>query len=170
MGEPAPAHSDQRGAGPAGASRAPAVRMSRITKRFPGVLANDDVTFEAAVGEVHGLLGENGAGKTTLSNILTGLYRPDEGEVELYGEPVRFQSPRDALDAGVSMVHQHFLLVSPFTVAENVVLGEHGTGGRRSFFLHGRSTERSVAELSERYGLDVHPRARIWQLSVGEQQ
>jgi simple sugar transport system ATP-binding protein len=144
--------------------------MRGITKRFPGVLANDDVTFEAAVGEVHGLLGENGAGKTTLSNILTGLYRPDEGEVELYGEQVRFQSPRDALDAGVSMVHQHFLLVAPFTVAENVVLGEHGTGGRRSFFLHGRSTERAVAELSAHYGLDVHPRARIWQLSIGEQQ
>ena len=171
MGESAPAKpEDERGVGSAGASLAPAVRMRGITKRFPGVVANDDVMFEAAVGEVHGLIGENGAGKTTLSNILTGLYRPDEGEVELYGEPVRFQSPRDALDAGVSMVHQHFLLVTPFTVAENVVLGEHGTGGRRSFFLRGRSTERAVAELSEHYGLGVHPRARIWQLSVGEQQ
>ena len=142
--------------------------MRGITKRFPGVLANDDVNFEAAVGEVHALLGENGAGKTTLSNILTGLYRQDEGDVELYGEPVRFHSPRDALDAGVCMVHQHFRLVDRFTVAENVVLGDHRKGA--AFFLHGRSLERSVAELGERYGLDVHPRAKIWQLSVGEQQ
>jgi general nucleoside transport system ATP-binding protein len=143
--------------------------MHGITKRFPGVLANDDVTFEASVGEVHALLGENGAGKTTLSNILTGLYRPDEGEIELYGEPVRFHSPRDALDAGVCMVHQHFRLVSPFTVAQNVVLGDHRAEGR-AFFVHERAIERRVAELGERYGLAVHARARIWQLSVGEQQ
>jgi len=143
--------------------------MRGITKRFPGVLANDDVTFEAGVGEVHALLGENGAGKTTLSNILTGLYRPDDGEIELYGETARFHSPRDALDAGVCMVHQHFRLVSPFTVAENVVLGDHRAESR-SFFVRGRAIERRVAELGERYGLSVPPRARIWQLSVGEQQ
>src|SRR5690348_18501068 len=92
--------------------------MRGITKRFPGVVANDHVDFEAAAGEVHALLGENGAGKTTLSNILTGLYRPDEGEIRLWGEPVEFHSPRDALDAGIAMVHQHFRLVPPFTVAE----------------------------------------------------
>ncbi len=143
--------------------------MRGITKRFPGVLANDDVTFEAAAGEVHALLGENGAGKTTLSNILTGLYRQDEGDVELYGERVRFHSPRDALDAGVCMVHQHFRLVAPFTVAENVVLGDHRREGR-SFLVRERAIERKVAELGNRYGLDVHPRRRIWQLSVGEQQ
>src|SRR5256885_7603477 len=97
----------------------PAVALRGITKRFPGVVANDGVDFEAAEGEVHALLGENGAGKTTLSKILTGLYRPDEGQIELYGEQARFQSPRDALDAGVSMVHQHFRLVGAFTVAEN---------------------------------------------------
>src|SRR4026208_469052 len=142
--------------------------MRGITKRFPGVLANDDVTFEAAVGEVHALLGENGAGKTTLSNILTGLYRPDEGEVELYGEPVRFHSPRDALEAGGWIAHQPFRLVAPSTGAETVVRGDHRK--EATFFLHGRSIERSVAELGERYGLDVHPRAKIWQLSVGEQQ
>src|SRR5512141_342476 len=102
-----------------------AVTLRGITKRFPGVVANDGVDFEAAVGEVHALLGENGAGKSTLSNILTGLYRPDKGEIRLYGEPVRFESPRDALDAGIGMVHQHFRLVEPFTVAENIVLGEH---------------------------------------------
>jgi simple sugar transport system ATP-binding protein len=143
--------------------------MRGITKRFPGVLANDDVTFEAAVGEVHALLGENGAGKTTLSNILTGLYRQDDGEVELYGERVHFHSPRDALDAGVCMVHQHFRLVAPFTVAENVVLGDHRKESR-SFLLRERAIERKVAELGTRYGLEVHPRRRIWQLSVGEQQ
>jgi general nucleoside transport system ATP-binding protein len=170
MGDSTPANTEEtRGAGSAGASLAPAVRMHGITKRFPGVLANDDVTFEASVGEVHALLGENGAGKTTLSNILTGLYRQDEGDVELYGEPVRFHSPRDALDAGVCMVHQHFRLVAPFTVAENVVLGDHRAASR-SFFVHERAIERRVAELSERYGLAVDPGARIWQLSVGEQQ
>jgi simple sugar transport system ATP-binding protein len=143
--------------------------MRQITKRFPGVLANDRVDFEAAAGEVHALLGENGAGKTTLSNILTGLYRPDEGEIELYGEPVHFDSPRDALDAGICMVHQHFRLVEPFTVAENVVLGDHGGEGGR-FFVRPSAIEGRVAELGKRYGLAVHPRARIWQLSVGEQQ
>jgi general nucleoside transport system ATP-binding protein len=146
-----------------------AVAMRGITKRFPGVVANDGVDFEAAVGEVHALLGENGAGKSTLSNILTGLYRPDEGEILLYGEPVHFDTPRDALDAGVGMVHQHFRLVQPFTVAENVILGDH-RGEGRSFLVEPRKIERRVAELSERYGLAVDPRARVWQLSLGEQQ
>jgi general nucleoside transport system ATP-binding protein len=140
-----------------------------ITKRFPAVVANEDVDFEAAAGEVHALLGENGAGKTTLSNILTGLYRPDEGEIQLWGEPVEFHSPRDALDAGIAMVHQHFRLVSPFTVAENVVLGDHRDVGR-TFLLHPRTIDRRVSELSQRYGLAVDPDARIWQLSLGEQQ
>jgi len=127
------------------------------------------VDFEAAAGEVHALLGENGAGKTTLSNILTGLYRPDEGNIALFGEPVEFHSPRDALDAGIAMVHQHFRLVSPFTVAENVVLGDHRSIGK-TFVLRARAIECGVAELSRRYGLAVEPRARIWQLSLGEQQ
>jgi general nucleoside transport system ATP-binding protein len=171
VGDPAPVNTvDEGGAGRSGASPPPAVRMVGITKRFPGVVANDSVSFEAAAGEVHALLGENGAGKTTLSNILTGLYRPDAGLIELYGEPVHFQSPRDALDAGICMVHQHFRLVEPFTVAENVVLGDHRGEGRRRFLVHPPSIQRRVAELSRRYGLAVHPRARIWQLSVGEQQ
>ena len=147
----------------------PAVALRGITKRFPAVVANDGVDFEAAQGEVHALLGENGAGKTTLSNILTGLYRPDEGEIVLFGKPVEFHSPRDAIDAGVAMVHQHFRLVVPFTVAENVVLGDHSDVGR-TFLLRQRTIERRVGELSSRYGLAVDPRARIWQLSVGEQQ
>src|SRR2546421_5905865 len=147
----------------------PAVALRGITKRFPAVVANDRVDFEAAAGEVHALLGENGAGKTTLSNILTGLYRPDEGEIVLHGRRIEFGSPRDALDAGIAMVHQHFRLVAPFTVAENVVLGDH-RGEGRSFRLHPRRIERRVAELSQRYQLPVDPEARIWQLSVGEQQ
>jgi ABC-type uncharacterized transport system ATPase subunit len=118
---------------------------------------------------VHALLGENGAGKTTLSKILTGFYRPDEGEIVLFGKVVEFNSPRDALDAGIAMVHQHFRLVSPFTVAENVILGDQRDVGR-SFLLRPRAIESRVAELSRRYGLAVDPRARIWQLSVGEQQ
>src|SRR5207244_106382 len=155
-----------------GADRAPpppAVAMRGITKRFPGVLANDGVDFEAAPGEVHALLGENGAGKSTLSNILTGLYRPDAGEIRIHGEPVEFHSPSQAIDAGIGMVHQHFRLVPPFTVAENVVLGEHRDEARR-FVLQPRQIERHVAELGKRYGMAVEPRARIWQLSVGEQQ
>jgi len=143
--------------------------MRGITKRFPGVVANDGVDFDAAVGEVHALLGENGAGKSTLSNILTGLYRPDEGQILLHGKQVDFHVPRDALDAGVCMVHQHFRLVEPFTVAENVVLGDH-RGAGRSFRLRRRTIERRVTDLSKRYGLHVDPRARIWQLSLGEQQ
>jgi simple sugar transport system ATP-binding protein len=148
---------------------AAAVELRNITKRFPGVIANDSVQFEAAEGEVHALLGENGAGKSTLSNILTGLYHPDEGQIVLYGKPVAFGSPRDALDAGIGMVHQHFRLVPPFTVAENVILGDHRGEGRR-FLVHPRHIERRVAELGERYRIAVDPRARIWQLSLGEQQ
>src|SRR5436853_6789533 len=146
-----------------------AVAMHGIVKRFPGVVANDGVDLEVAAGEVHALLGENGAGKSTLSNILTGLYHADEGEIRIYGRPARFASPRDALDAGICMVHQHFRLVEPFTVAENIVLGDHRDLGR-SFLLHSRAIEQRVAELGERYGIAVEPRARIWQLSVGEQQ
>ena len=133
----------------------PAVALRGITKRFPAVVANDGVDFEAAQGEVHALLGENGAGKTTLSNILTGLYRPDEGEIVLFGEPVEFHSPRDAIDAGVAMVHQHFRLVVPFTVAENVVLGDHRDVGR-TFLLHQRAIERRVERALE----PLRPRGR----------
>jgi len=146
-----------------------AVTLRGITKRFPGVVANDGVDFEAAEGEVHALLGENGAGKSTLSNILTGLYHPDEGEILIGGVPVAFSSPREALDAGICMVHQHFRLVAPFTVAENVILGDHRGEGKK-FMVHPRHIERRVAELGERYRIAVDPRARIWQLSLGEQQ
>jgi simple sugar transport system ATP-binding protein len=140
--------------------------MRGITKRFPGVLANEDVHFEAASGEVHALLGENGAGKTTLMNVLTGLYRPDAGAIELFGEPVAFHAPRDALAAGIAMVHQHFRLVEPFTVAQNVLLGWHAP----RFWLGARSGRRQVEEVSTALGMQLDPDARLWQLSVGEQQ
>ena len=142
----------------------PALAARGITKRFPGgVVANLGVNFEVAPGEVHALLGENGAGKSTLSNVLTGLYRPDEGHVEMDGRPVAFASPRAAIDAGIGMVHQHFRLVDNFTVAENLSLGEHGR-------LRLRQSAERVRALGERYGLPVDPNARTWQLSVGEQQ
>ncbi|MEN9801830.1 MAG: hypothetical protein RLZ37_955 [Actinomycetota bacterium] len=143
-----------------------AVKMTGIVKKFPGVVANDGVDFELRAGEVHALLGENGAGKSTLSNILTGLYRPDAGSLEVEELKVSFTSPRDALEAGIGMVHQHFRLVPTFTVAENVVLGETGA----KVFLDRNDVLARVQELSEKYHLAVDPMARIWQLSVGEQQ
>jgi simple sugar transport system ATP-binding protein len=141
--------------------------MRSITKRFPGVLANDAVDFEARRGEVHALLGENGAGKSTLASILTGLYRPDSGEIAIDGRTVEFHSPRDATEAGVSMVHQHFRLAASLTVADNIVLGYRGTPWLRT---NPATIEAQVAELAKRYRMPVRPDARVWELSVGEQQ
>jgi general nucleoside transport system ATP-binding protein len=155
-----------RGAGATGAYPVPAVRMRRISKAFPGVVANEGVDFEAAAGEVHALLGENGAGKTTLMNILTGLYRPDEGEIEVFGRPVHFTSPRDAIEAGIGMVHQHFRLVERLTVAENVILGWHTP----RFWLSRRAGVRRMRDISAALSMPVPAEAPIWQLSVGEQQ
>ena len=150
------------------AAIAPAVAAFHVTKKFPGVVANEDVTFDVRVGEVHALLGENGAGKTTLSNILTGLYRPDSGWIEVSGDRADFQSPRDAIAAGIGMVHQHFRLIPTFSVAENIALGSaHDPIGGR--FNLSEIEERIVA-LSESFDLPVDPRAKVWQLSVGEQQ
>jgi ABC-type uncharacterized transport system ATPase subunit len=143
-----------------------AVEARGIVKTFPGVLANDHVGFDLRRGEVHALLGENGAGKSTLMNILAGLYRPDAGEIAVEGSPVSFSSPRDAIAAGLGMVHQHFTLVPSQTVTENILLGLD----RPRFLLHERQSEAEVAALAERFGMRVDPRARIWQLSVGEQQ
>ena len=147
----------------------PAVHLDGITKRFPGVVANDDVDLAVERGSVHALLGENGAGKTTLMNVLYGLYRPTEGTVRLDGEAKSFDSPRDAIDAGVGMIHQHFMLVDPMTVWENVVLGNEPKtwGGLR---VDGEAAREAVVELSERYGFDVDPDATIADISVGEQQ
>ena len=149
------------------AATAPAVAALRVSKRFPGVIANEDVSFDVRVGEVHALLGENGAGKTTLSNILTGLYRPDSGSIEVDGVPVTFHTPRDAIAAGIGMVHQHFRLIPTFTVAENIALGSANVGHHR-FDL--ATIEDRIVEISESFDLPVDPRARVWQLSVGEQQ
>ena len=145
---------------------APAVEMRGIVKRFPGVVANDGVDFDVRAGEVHALLGENGAGKSTLMNVLDGLYRPDAGEIRVFGEPVELRSPRDAIAAGIGMVHQHFALVPTQTVTENVLLGL----GEPRFRMDLRRFDARVAELAARHGLTVDPQARIWQLSVGEQQ
>ncbi len=147
-------------------SSTPAVQMRSIVKRFPGVLANDRVDLEVYRGEILALLGENGAGKSTLMNVLSGLYRPDEGEIFLHGRPVHFASPRDAIAAGIGMVHQHFMLVETLTVAENVVLGLRSAG----FVPPMRRIEEEIQALSQRYGLPVDPESFIWQLSVGEQQ
>jgi general nucleoside transport system ATP-binding protein len=143
-----------------------AVQARGIVKEFPGVRANDGVDFDLRRGEVHALLGENGAGKSTLMNILAGLYRPDAGEIRVDGRPVDFGSPRDAIAAGLGMVHQHFTLVPSQTVTENVLLGLE----QPRFLMRERRSEAEIGRLAERFGLKVDPRARIWQLSVGEQQ
>jgi ABC-type uncharacterized transport system ATPase subunit len=147
-------------------ARSLAVEMRGIVKRFPGVVANDRVDFDLRSGEVHALLGENGAGKSTLMNVLDGLYRPDAGEILVSGRPVDFRSPRDAIAAGLGMVHQHFALVPTQTVTENVLLGLP----RPRFRLDAGRYDDEIADLARRHGLAVDPRARIWQLSVGEQQ
>ena len=147
-------------------SRPALVLLKDITKRFPGVVANDRVTFELRPGEVHALLGENGAGKTTLMNILYGLYRPDSGEIWVKGRRADIRSPRDAIRWGIGMVHQHFKLVLPHTVAENVALGLAGT----PFWAPARAVAQKIRELSQRYGLPVDPERRVWELSAGEQQ
>lgn len=152
----------------AGAATAIAVAALGVTKRFPGIVANDDVSFDVRVGEVHALLGENGAGKTTLSNILTGLYRPDEGRLIIAGREMVLDSPREAIEAGIGMVHQHFRLIPTFSVTENIVLGADAP--RRGPLLDLRAAEDRIAELAERFEMPVDPRAAIWQLSVGEQQ
>ena len=145
----------------------PLLEMRGITKRFPGVVANDRVDFDVQAGEVHTLFGENGAGKSTLMRVLYGFYKPDEGEIRVRGEPVAITSPAAAIERGIGMIHQHFMLVNTLTVAENVALGTRST--RRPLTdLH--AVSRRIAELSERYGLRVDPQALIWQLSVGERQ
>ncbi len=143
-----------------------AIEMRGIVKRFPGVLANDHISLQVRQGKIHALLGENGAGKSTLMNILVGLYRPDTGEVYINGTAVHFSSPRDAIQHGLGMVHQHFMLVPTKTVAENMILGQR----KPRFLINHREIEEEIADLSKQYGLAVDPRAYIWQLSVGEQQ
>lgn len=142
------------------------VSMRRIVKRFPGVLANDHVNFDLRKGEIHALLGENGAGKSTLMNVLAGLYRADEGEILVNGKLVTLASPRQAIEQGIGMIHQHFMLVPSQTVTENILIGLNNP----RFFLNLPRFEREISELSKKFGLEVDPRAKVWQLSVGEQQ
>ena len=144
------------------------LEMSHITKRFPGIVANDDVSLDLRKGEVHALLGENGAGKSTLMNILYGLYHPDEGEIKIGDKHVQLGSPSAAIDAGVGMVHQHFMLIPVMTVAENIVLGDEPR--RADIFLDiGEANER-VREISDRFSLAVDPKAKIEDITVGQQQ
>jgi simple sugar transport system ATP-binding protein len=145
-----------------------ALELRGITKQFPGVLANDDVNLSVAEGETVALLGENGAGKTTLMNILYGLYTPTSGEVLIDGAPLTLNSPGDAIAAGIGMVHQHFMLVPVFTVAENVILGDEPT--KRIGWLDKRRARKTVTEISSRYKLQVDPDAVVEDLPVGVQQ
>ncbi len=144
----------------------PAVVMRDVVKRFPGVVANDGVNLTVEQGEIHALLGENGAGKSTLMNLLFGLYHPDEGEIAIKGVPVRFHNTRDAAEAGLGMVHQHFMLIPRFTVTENVILGNEGP----SAFVDRAAASQRVRELATSYGLNVDPDARVADLPVGMQQ
>ena len=143
------------------------LEMCGIVKRFPGVLANNCIDLDVHSGEIHALLGENGAGKTTLMNILFGLHRPDDGRVLLNGEAARIASPSDAIQAGIGMIHQHFMLVDTLSVTENVALGLPSS---RGFMLDLDVVAERIRELAGTYGLQVDPMAMVWQLAVGEQQ
>jgi ABC-type uncharacterized transport system ATPase subunit len=151
--------------GAGGGNPPPLVVLEGITKRFPGVVANDDVTLDLRRGEVHALIGENGAGKSTLMRVLYGIYPADSGRILVRGEAVKITSPRDAIALGIGMVHQHFVLVDPFTVTENIILGEEG-GAR----LDVDDANRRVADLAAQYGFRVDPAAPVEDLSVGEEQ
>ena len=146
---------------------APALELRGITKRFGSLVANNAIDFELKRGEIHALLGENGAGKSTLMNVLYGLHQPDEGEILLDGEKVEIHSPRQAMNLGIGMVHQHFMLVPVMTVAENLVLGAEPRNG---LLLDYKAAARRTRELSERFGLAVDPDAKVENLGVGAQQ
>src|SRR4051812_16706255 len=144
------------------------LELREITKRFPGVVANDAIDFDLRRGEVHALLGENGAGKSTLMNVLYGMLAPDAGEIRVAGRPVEVGSPREAMRLGIGMVFQHFMLVPVMTVAENIVLGSEPRHG--GVLLDARSASARVRDLSDRYGLAVDPDARVEDITVGQQQ
>jgi simple sugar transport system ATP-binding protein len=150
-----------------GTERIQTVEMRGITKRFPGVLANDKVDFDVRAGEVHALLGENGAGKSTLMKILYGMYAPDEGEILINDTHVEIHSPTDAIQYGIGMIHQHFMLVETLTVTENVALGLPSS---RGLLTDLDAVSKRIRELAQVYGLQVDPNAYIWQLAVGQRQ
>src|SRR5919108_988541 len=146
----------------------PALELRGITKRFPGVLANDRVDFDLRRREVHALLGENGAGKSTLMNILYGLYHPDEGEIRIRDKRVSFTSPKDAIEQGIGMVHQHFMLIPVMTVAENIVLASEPTTG--GVFLDYDAAKKRVGEMARTFKFAIDPDARVQNITVGQQQ
>ena len=146
----------------------PVLELRGITKRFPGIVANDSISFDLKRGEVHALLGENGAGKSTLMNVVYGLYKADEGEIRVKGEPVVMDSSADAIDQGIGMVHQHFMLIPVMTVAENIVLGNEPN--RAGVFLDHASADRRVRELAKSFNFAVDPDVKIQNISVGQQQ
>src|SRR5215210_2026262 len=150
------------------ATEAPLLDLRGITKRFPGVVANDGVDFELRRGEVHALLGENGAGKSTLMNVLYGLYQPDEGEIRVHGKPAAIRSPKDAIDLGIGMVHQHFMLIPVMTVTENIVLAAEPT--KAGVLLDYDAATRRVEEIAKTFNFVIDPRARIENIGVGQQQ
>lgn len=152
---------------PTGQRKISSLEMVEITKRFPGVIANNKVNFDVHAGEVHALLGENGAGKSTLMKILYGLYQPEEGHIRLDGEEIQITSPVDSIRLGIGMIHQHFMLVESLTVAENVALGLPSTRGPLTDL---DKVSARILELAEIYGLQVDPDAYVWQLAVGQQQ
>nr|MBA2600262.1 ATP-binding cassette domain-containing protein [Actinomycetota bacterium] len=158
--EPTQAENDR-----AGRDRAPAVTLEGITKRFPGVVANDSVDLALETGEIHALVGENGAGKSTLMRVLYGLYPPEEGRILIRGEATKIGSPRDAIGQDIGMVHQHFVLVDRFTVTENIILGSEGGA-----IVDYDGAAKKIEELATSYGFHVNPRARVEDLSVGEEQ
>jgi general nucleoside transport system ATP-binding protein len=151
-----------------GRGETPVLELLGVTKRFPGVLANDHVDFDLRKGEVHALLGENGAGKSTLMNVLYGLYHPDEGEIRINGDPVRIHSPREAIDRGIGMVHQHFMLIPVMTVAENIVLASEPTRG--GVLLDYDQAVKRVEELSKSFNFAINPNAKVEEITVGQEQ
>jgi general nucleoside transport system ATP-binding protein len=146
----------------------PVLELRGITKRFPGIVANDSIDLDVRRGEVHALLGENGAGKSTLMNIVYGLYTPDEGEILVKGKPVVMHSPQDAIDHGIGMVHQHFMLIPVMTVAENIVLANEPKHG--GVFLDHNAADRRVRELAKTFNFSIDPDAKIQNITVGQQQ
>lgn len=158
---------DRKQTVPSGRTRIEHLEMKGVVKRFPGVLANDHVDFDVRAGEVHALLGENGAGKSTLMKILYGMYEPDEGQIWLNGRPVTIDSPTDAIELGIGMIHQHFMLVESLTVAENVALGLSSSRGPLTDLDRVSKRIRGLAQV---YGLRVDPDAYVWQLAVGQKQ
>jgi len=142
-----------------------AIEMTGISKAFGSVKANEDVSLIVYTGEVHALLGENGAGKSTLMNMLSGIYSPDSGDIHIFGKRIQFGSPKDSIAMGIGMIHQHFKLVEVMTAKENIILGERG-----KTLVHGKKLTKEIKELSDKYGLDIDPDKKVYNMSVGEKQ